>query len=59
MVPTEELRASFPSAMVDLRDVPLAEMSALGSDILGGAIGRVLPEPSASPVPVAAFQSSI
>jgi FXSXX-COOH protein len=59
MVSTEELRSSPPSAIVDLRDIPLAEMQALGSDVLGRAIGRVLPAPSAAPVPVAAFQSSI
>jgi FXSXX-COOH protein len=59
MVPTEELRSTFPSAIIDLRDVPLAEMQALGSDVLGRAIGRVLSDSAAPPVPVAAFQSSI
>lgn len=59
MVPTEELRSSVPSAIVDLRDIPLVETQALGSDVLGKAVGRVLSGPSADPVPVAAFQSSI
>jgi FXSXX-COOH protein len=48
-----------PSAAPDLRDIPLAEMSALGLDVLGRAIGRVLPERSAGAVPAAAFQSSL
>jgi len=59
MVPTEELRSSVPSAVADLRDIPLVEMQALGSGELGKAVGRVLSDPSADPVPVAAFQSSI
>ena len=59
MVPTEELRSAYASAMVDLRDIPLAEMPALGLDLLGRTIARVLPAPSTNPVPVAAFQSSI
>jgi FXSXX-COOH protein len=59
MVPTEELRPVYSSAMADLRDIPLAEMPALGLDVLGRTIGRVLPDPSTAPVPVAAFQSSI
>jgi hypothetical protein len=49
MVPTQELQL----------DVPLAEMPALGLDLLGRTIGHVLPSPSTNPVPVAAFQSSI
>ena len=59
MVPTEELRPAYASAMADLRNVPLAEMPALGLDVLGRTIGRVLPDSSTNPVPVAAFQSSI
>jgi FXSXX-COOH protein len=59
MVLTEELRPPYASAVADLRDIPLAEMSALGPDVLGRTIGRVLPDPSMNPVPVAAFQSSI
>jgi FXSXX-COOH protein len=59
MVLTDELRPAYPSSTVDLRDIPLAEMPALSLDVLGRTIGRVLPDPSANPVPVAAFQSSI
>ena len=55
MVPTEELRP----AGADLHDIPLAEMPALGLDVLGRTINRVLPASSTNPVPVAAFQSSI
>jgi FXSXX-COOH protein len=51
--------ATAPSVIADLRDVPLSEILALGPDILGQAIGRVLPARSETPVPVAAFQSSI
>lgn len=47
------------SAVADLRGIPLAEMPALGLDVLGRMLGRVLPGPEAEPVPVAAFQSSI
>ncbi len=59
MVPTEELRPAFPSAMADLRDIPLAEMPALSLDQLGRVLGRVLPGPVANPMPSGAFQSSI
>jgi FXSXX-COOH protein len=59
MVPTEELRPAFPSALADLRGIPLAEMPALSLDLLGRTIGRALPDSVANPVPVAAFQSSI
>ena len=59
MVPTEELRPAYRPSMADLRDIPLAEMPALGLDVLGRTIGRALPDPSANRVPMAAFQSSI
>jgi FXSXX-COOH protein len=59
MLSTEELRPAFPSAMADLRDVPLAEMPALNLAVLGTAFGRALPDPMTSPVRVAAFQSSL
>ncbi|HEY6493834.1 MAG TPA: FxSxx-COOH cyclophane-containing RiPP peptide [Trebonia sp.] len=58
MVPTEELRP-VTSSMADLRDVPLAEMPALGLDVLGRTIGRALPASSSKHLPKAAFQSSI
>lgn len=59
MVPTEELRPALASAVADLRDVPLTEMSALSLNLLERTIGRVLPVSSVKSVPVAAFQSSI
>lgn len=59
MVPTEEMRHEFPSAIADLRDVPLAELTAVDPDLLCKTVARVLPDPSANPVPVAAFQSAI
>lgn len=59
MVPTDELPPAYELATAGLRDVPLTEMSALGLDLLGRAIGHVLPDASTSPVPVAAFQSAI
>jgi FXSXX-COOH protein len=59
MVPTEELRSAVLSSVADLRDIPLAELSALGSGMLGSAMGRALPGVAADLTPVAAFQSSI
>ena len=59
MVPTEELPPTQASVTAVQRDIPLAEMLALGRDRLRRTIGRVLPDPSANLVPVAAFQSSI
>lgn len=59
MIPAEELRPSHASAMADLRDIPLSELPALGMDVLGAAIGRVLPDPVAGTVRAGAFQSSI
>jgi FXSXX-COOH protein len=59
MVPTEELPPGYALVPALLRDIPLAEMPALGLDLLARTIGRVLPDRSANPMPVAAFQSSI
>lgn len=59
MVPTDELPPAYELAMAGLRDVPLTEMSALSLDLLGRAVGNVLPDAATNPVPVAAFQSSI
>jgi FXSXX-COOH protein len=59
MIPSEEFRPAFSSSVIDLRAIPLAEMAALGASVLGGALDRVLPAAATSPVPVAAFQSSI
>ncbi|HET6187224.1 MAG TPA: hypothetical protein VFE59_09495 [Trebonia sp.] len=58
MVPTEELRPAT-SSMADPRDIPLAELPALGLDVLGRMIGRALPDSSANLLPTGAFQSSI
>jgi FXSXX-COOH protein len=49
----------LPTAMANLSDIPLAEMPALGRDVLGAAIGRAVPAAVVSPVPTAVFQSSI
>jgi FXSXX-COOH protein len=54
-----EIRPAVPSSLVDLRNVPLAEMPVLGTGLLGEAIERVLPESPTPPVPVAAFNSAI
>jgi hypothetical protein len=59
MVPTEEFRSAVMSSVADLRDIPLAELSALGLDLFGNAIGRVLQGSSADLTPVGAFQSRI
>jgi FXSXX-COOH protein len=56
-VTTDTLPVESPIA--DLRDIPLSEMAALGLDVLGRTIGRVLPDPAAGAVPMTAFQSSI
>jgi FXSXX-COOH protein len=59
MIATDEIPSTLPSALVDLRNIPLAEVPALNASLLGQAIGRVVPDPSENPVPVAAFQSAI
>jgi hypothetical protein len=45
--------------MADPRDIPLAELPALGLDVLGRVIGRALPGSSANLLHAGAFQSSI
>lgn len=55
MIATE----TVSSSLVDLRDMPLAEMPALSAEIVDEAIKRILPETPTAPVPVAAFQSAI
>jgi FXSXX-COOH protein len=47
------------STLVDLRDVPLAQVPTLSPVALEEALVRVLPESPVAPVPVAAFQSAI
>ena len=59
MIATEELRPAYDSAVADLRDVPLGDLVLLPPDLLRASLGRVLPDPVATPYPVAAFQSSI
>ncbi|HUN30874.1 MAG TPA: FxSxx-COOH cyclophane-containing RiPP peptide [Trebonia sp.] len=59
MVTSEELRPIAPAAMVDLGDVPLSEILALGPEVLDMTIGRAVPGRSAGTAPVAAFQSAL
>jgi FXSXX-COOH protein len=47
------------SSLTDLRQVPLADISALDKDILDNAVRRLVPDRVARPVPVAAFNSAI
>jgi FXSXX-COOH protein len=58
MISTEERPEEVPpSLLVDLSDLPLAEISNLNAGILDEAIGRILPRsPSA---PETAFNSAI
>lgn len=58
MKDTNELPSSLSSVVLDLRQVPLVEMPALGNVTLN-AVDRVVRESSVGQVPVAAFQSSI
>jgi len=60
MLSTTELRPAVPSSLVDLRDMPLSEISGLEAPAVDEVIMRILPEGSpVAPVPVAAFQSAI
>jgi FXSXX-COOH protein len=59
MKATNEVQSSLSSVLLDLRQVPLAAVPALGNVTLSDAIGRVVPESSVGQVPVAAFQSAI
>ncbi len=59
MIATDETRSALPTALVDLRDVPLVEMPVLSTSLIGMALERVMPDPSAYSVPVSAFQSAI
>jgi hypothetical protein len=47
------------SALLDLRNVPLKEISILSTVGHDQVLGRVLPDSPAAPVPVAAFNSAI
>jgi FXSXX-COOH protein len=57
MTSAEERPKSIPSPLVDLKDLPLSQMSDLNAGILDEAIKRILPESPS--VPVAAFNSAI
>lgn len=60
MLSTTELLPTVPSSLVDLRDMPLKEISGLNASAADEVITRILPEESpVAPVPVAAFQSAI
>lgn len=59
MQTTDLIRTTVPSKLVDLRDVPLAEMPTLSTVTLDEALGRVIPDSQVAPVPVAAFSSAI
>jgi hypothetical protein len=45
---TDARPAVFPSALADLRDMPLAKVSSLNAVILDEAIRRVIPEVAAA-----------
>jgi hypothetical protein len=47
------------SALIDLRNVPLTEISALNTTLYDQALARVLPDSPVTPVAVAAFTSAI
>jgi FXSXX-COOH protein len=51
--------AAVSSVLPDVRAVPLAKMPSLGTVTLNQALARALPDSSACPVPVAAFNSAI
>jgi FXSXX-COOH protein len=51
--------APVSSVLPDLHGVPLAEMTDANSAELNETLGRFLPSADGSPVPVAAFNSSI
>jgi FXSXX-COOH protein len=58
MTSTAEV-STVPSALRDFREVPLADMPALDTFALDKALARAKADASATPVPVAAFQSAI
>jgi FXSXX-COOH protein len=55
---TEGKQAEVPTALVDLRRVPLAEMPGRNED-LRGALERLVHDALPQQVPVAAFNSAI
>jgi FXSXX-COOH protein len=54
-----DVRPAVLSELTDLRDVPLADVPDLDAGTLDDVLDRLLPESASSPVPVAAFNSSI
>lgn len=59
MKPSTAPRPEEPVGLPDLRQVPLAQVPALGDRVLDDMLLRVAPEPPANRVGVAAFNSSI
>jgi FXSXX-COOH protein len=59
MIATDEKRSGYPSELVDLRQIPLADVPTLNDGVLNNALRRLVPAPLAGQVPVAAFNSSI
>jgi FXSXX-COOH protein len=59
MTATDVLRPAVTSDLIDLRDVPLADVPDLDAGTLDEVLVRLFPEPAAPPVPVAAFNSAI
>jgi FXSXX-COOH protein len=47
------------SAVIDVRDLSLAEMLILRAETLDQAVARVLPDSPVAPVAVAAFNSAL
>jgi hypothetical protein len=58
MLPTTEPPSTVTSSLVDLRAMPLDEMSGLSAEMVDAALKRILPEPPEASVG-AAFQSAI
>lgn len=57
MISVDDRPELIPSALADLRDLPLATIPELDAGVLDEATRRVLPETPS--VPVAAFNSAI
>jgi hypothetical protein len=60
MQPTDEIQPTkVPSALADLRRIPLTEMSALGHGVLRHIMQRALPGSPVTPAPGTPFNSAI
>src|SRR5580692_3358759 len=55
MIATDDKRPGYPSVLADLRQVPLADVSALSEEMLR----RLVPAPLAGQVSVATFNSAV